>query len=230
MKRRLIAIAVLLSAPAAPQVLPPVQQAIATQPSPSALAQVDLFAGGSESLVARAVGHAEGTRSVDGGKNPGYYGHTDPGDGKPNLGTFSYSPLRDGTSITTPEAADAHYIKKLKDRYETLKSRAAALGLSLTLPEKLNAIDLSNQAPLAVTDSVGFVERLKEAKRKNLKGDDATLYARVWAFWDDKKGGFDAPGLRAYDDISKEESVRRDQDRRLAAIAAALDQYTKERK
>ncbi|NJR66804.1 MAG: hypothetical protein HC772_18210 [Leptolyngbyaceae cyanobacterium CRU_2_3] len=50
-----------------------------------------LFQGNSESLVARAVGSAEGTRTPEGDRNPAYYGHVDPGNKVWNLGTVLLS-------------------------------------------------------------------------------------------------------------------------------------------
>lgn len=187
-----------------------------------------LFEGGSESIVARTVGHAEGTRSANGGKNPSYYGHVDPGNGVWNRGTFSYQ--FGNSENLSPEEADRRQLEKVKGHFDrAVAPKADQLGLNLSLEEKLNAIDLANQAPLAVTENGGFVERLAEAKReKKLDADKATLEARVWSFWDSRKGGWDAPGLRAYDDISKEESIRRDQDRRMQAISDALWEYRQE--
>jgi hypothetical protein len=90
----------------------------------------------------------------------------------------------------------------------------------------LNGIDLINQAPLCVTEDGGYIERLAEAKqKKGLSGEEAILDARVWSFWDAQKGGWDAPGLRAYDDMGKEASIRHDQDRRMGMIDKAMDLY-----
>ena len=41
----------------------------------------DLFTGGPDSLVSKAVGSAEGTRTPTGGYTSAYYGHVDPGNG-----------------------------------------------------------------------------------------------------------------------------------------------------
>jgi hypothetical protein len=203
----------------------PVAPKPAPESAPESTSDAALFSGGSESLVARTVGHAEGTRSVDGGKNPGYYGHLDPGNGVWNRGTFSYQ--FGNAENLSPEAADQRQLKRIKAHYDrAVVPKAEQLGLKLSLEEKLNAIDLANQAPLTVTESGGFVERLAIAKReKKLAADQATLEARVWSFWDTQKGRWDAPGLRAYDHVSKEESIRRDQDRRMKAIANALQEY-----
>ena len=45
---------------------------------------------GSDSPIAIAIGMAEGTRTVDGGKTAAYYWHADPGNGANKFGTFSY--------------------------------------------------------------------------------------------------------------------------------------------
>jgi hypothetical protein len=209
------------------------KQILAQKPADATVTTAEktaMFNGGSESLVARAVGAAEGTRTADGTKTQNYYGHVDPGDGKWNVGTFSYNNTRDGTNITTPEAADAHYLDRLQERAAVIQSKAEQSGIDLTFAEWLNGIDLANQAPRAVMEEGGFVERLAEAKHtKGLSGQAAILESRVWAFWDPQKGGWDAPGLRAYDDISKAESIRRDQERRMLAIADALAVYQQQK-
>ena len=60
-----------------------------------------IFEDGSNSLVARTVGSAEGTRQSDGEHTQAYYGHVDPGNGVWNLGTFSYQ-----HGAESPAAAD----------------------------------------------------------------------------------------------------------------------------
>jgi len=188
----------------------------------------DLFEGGSESFVARTVGAAEGTRTADGGKTQNYHGHVDPGNGVWNRGTFSYQ--FGNAENLSPDEADRRQLAKIKRIYESVMlSKAEKHGVApLTLAEEINGIDLINQAPLTVTEDGGYIERLAEAKQKGLTGDEAILNARIWAFWDPGKGGWDAPGLRAYDDISKEESIRRDQDRRMGMIAKAMAAYERE--
>jgi len=184
-----------------------------------------LFQGGSESLVARTVGAAEGTRAADGGKTSLYEGHTDPGNGVWNRGTFSYQ-FGNEENLTADEA-DRRQMAKIQRIYDSVMlPKAAEKSITpLTLAEEINGIDLINQAPLAVTEEGGYVERLAEAKKKGLSGDEAILEARVWAFWDAGKGDWDAPGLRAYDDLGKEASIRHDQDRRMGMINQALEAY-----
>ncbi len=124
-----------------------------------------LFEKGSESIVARTVGHAEGTRSPDGSRTPAYFGHVDPGNGVWNLGSFSFQHCREAHyQCSTPEQADTFQLQRLKTQAETLEKRTAALKLAITLEEELNAIDLANQAPLAALGKPGYSEHLQRAK------------------------------------------------------------------
>ncbi|NJP10843.1 MAG: hypothetical protein HC866_16340 [Leptolyngbyaceae cyanobacterium RU_5_1] len=219
------------SAPSSPHL--PTSPSPSSSPPPPASAvnpgSEALFTGGSDSLVARTVGAAEGTRTAAGGKTDLYEGHTDPGNGVWNRGTFSYQ--FGNTENLSAQEADRRQLTKIKRIHQTvLLSRAAAEGVApLTLSEELNGIDLINQAPLAVTESGGYVERLAEAKQQGLTGEAAILEARVWAFWDPQREGWNAPGLSAYDDISKQESIRQDQKRRMGMIAEALESYEQQR-
>lgn len=200
----------------------------ATQPTsqPAAKAKVattgkrDYFSGGSESIVARTVGAAEGTRSADGGKTSLWEGHVDPGNGVWNRGTFSYQ--FGNEENLSAEESDKRQVAKIKRIYETVMlPKAQKLGITLTEMEEINGIDLINQAPLCITEDGGYIERLAEAKKKGLTGDEAILHGRVWSFWDPSQNGWDAPGLRAYDDMGKEASIRHDQKRRMGMINQA---------
>ncbi len=177
-----------------------------------------LFANGSDSLVARTVGHAEGTRAPNGSRTPAFFGHTDPGNGVWNLGSFSFQHCQEPRyNCTTPEQADVHQLQRLQTQAEWLRQRAAGLRLALTLEEELNGIDLANQAPLAALSKPGYPEYLRQAKERGLKGQDAILEARVWSYWSPQKQDWDAPGLG-----NTEASIRRDQQRRMLAIARVL--------
>ncbi|HIK15393.1 MAG TPA: hypothetical protein IGS53_08950, partial [Leptolyngbyaceae cyanobacterium M33_DOE_097] len=69
----------------------PVDIPSAPEPAAPSVRRLDtLFKGGSQSVVARTVGHAEGTRTAAGGYTRAYRGHVDPGNGVWNLGTFSF--------------------------------------------------------------------------------------------------------------------------------------------
>ncbi|XHX79083.1 MAG: hypothetical protein RBJ76_03890 [Stenomitos frigidus ULC029] len=180
--------------------------------------QQELFTGGSDSLVARTVGHAEGTRTPDGRKTRAYYGHTDPGNGVWNLGSFSFQHCREVRySCSTPEQADEHQLQRLQSQHAALQQRATAAKLLLTLPEILNGIDLANQAPLAALSDQGYIDRLVQAKQKGFNGQEAILEARVWSYWHPQKNRWDAAGLG-----NTEANIRHDQRRRLLAIARAM--------
>ncbi|XGW00050.1 MAG: hypothetical protein ACAF41_14085 [Leptolyngbya sp. BL-A-14] len=208
--------------------VPPTSDAIADSPSPKpvvrqeaqapepTVAQAgDIFAGGSNSLVARTVGHAEGTRTADGNKTRAYYGHSDPGNGVWNLGSFSYQ-----HGAKSPEEADEKQLRRLQRQADMIRQKADAHRLNLSLEEELNAIDLANQSPLAALETPGYVEWLKKAHDRGLTGSDAVLWARTQSYWDPQRNRWAAPGLG-----NTEGSISHDQNRRLTAIARALDTY-----
>ena len=182
---------------------------------PSSDAQADIFTGGSGSLVARTVGHAEGTRTADGSKTQAYYGHSDPGNGVWNLGSFSYQ-----HGANSPEEADEKQLQRLHRQAEAIRQKADAHRLNLSLEEELNGIDLANQAPMAALDTPGYVEWLKKARDRGLTGSEAVLWARTQSYWNPRLNRWEAPGLG-----NTEGNISHDQNRRLTAIARALDTY-----
>ncbi|HEY9640363.1 MAG TPA: hypothetical protein V6C57_07760 [Coleofasciculaceae cyanobacterium] len=171
-----------------------------------------LFIGNSESLVARAVGSAEGTRTPTGDRNPAYYGHVDPGNKAWNLGSFSYQ-----HAAASPEEADAKQLSRLQDQAAVMQAKAQAQGLTLTTEEVLNGIDLANQAPKAVLDQDGYIEWLSKAHEQGLSGSDAVLWARTQSFLDPNTQQWNAPGLG-----NTQDSIAHDQQRRMQAIDRAL--------
>ncbi|MGF1536563.1 MAG: hypothetical protein ACFB4J_08790 [Elainellaceae cyanobacterium] len=173
-----------------------------------------LFLGESDSLVARSVGHAEGTRTLAGGRTSAYYGHVDPGNGVWNLGSFSYQ-----HQTRSPEEADQKQMQRLRQQALELRHQAEALNLALSLEEELNGIDLANQAPLAALGENGYVQRLAEAYERQLSGADAIVWARTWAYVDPATRQLNAPGLG-----NRIWRVRADQARRRRAIADVLSQ------
>lgn len=183
-------------------------------PPPTPAAAGDLFSGGSESLVARTIGHAEGTRTPEGARTAAYYGHTDPGNGAWNLGSFSYQ-----HGAETPVAADTQQLLRLQRQDQQLQQQAAQKGLSLTLEERLNGLDLANQA--TTTALTHYIERLHQAHSLGLTGNEAILWARTRSFLEPDSGQWNAPGLG-----NTIQGVSRDQQRRLTAIAKVLAQGT----
>ncbi|MGC1306827.1 MAG: hypothetical protein WA885_06330 [Phormidesmis sp.] len=174
-----------------------------------------IFEGGSDSLVAHTVGHAEGTRQWDGQRTKAYYGHVDPGNGVWNLGTFSYQ-----HGAATPEDADEKQLQRLKRQGLEIEAQAADHGLKLSLEERINAIDLANQAPLAALDRGGYIDQLAKAYRLKMNGTEAILWARTNAYLDPDTQMWNAPGLG-----NNVTSISKDQARRMLAIEKALHSY-----
>ncbi|MEM6256230.1 MAG: hypothetical protein AAF821_25230 [Cyanobacteria bacterium P01_D01_bin.156] len=171
-----------------------------------------LFHGGSDSLVARAVGSAEGTRTADGGYTSAYYGHVDPGNRKWNLGSFSYQ-----HGAKSPAAADEKQLKRLYKQALNLRQQASQQQLTLSLAEELNGIDLANQAPLAALDR-GYIDWLAIARQQSMDEVDRITWARTRAFLDPDSGRWNAPGLG-----NTLESIRWDQARRQQAVQQAIE-------
>jgi hypothetical protein len=171
-----------------------------------------LFEGGSNSLVARAVGTAEGTRLPNGQTTWAYYGHIDPGNAAWNMGSFSYQ-----HGANTPEEADEKQLMRLQQQAEMLRQQAQTQGITLTLEAELNGIDLANQSPQAALNSGGYIDRLREAYNQGLQGSEAILWARVQSYRDPDTQQWNAPGLG-----NTFHSIQADQQRRQEAIALAM--------
>jgi hypothetical protein len=184
-----------------------------------AVAPDELFEGGSDSLVAKAVGSAEGTRTPDGGKTWAYYGHVDPGNGAWNMGSFSYQ-----HGATSPDDADRRQLNRLRRQYDVIQESALSAGLRLGLEEQLNGIDLANQAPLAALDQGGYIDRLRQAYARGFRGSEAVLQARTYSYINPRTNRWDAPGLG-----NNLESISRDQARRQNAIAEAINSHQQSR-
>lgn len=177
------------------------------------------FAKLSDELIVRGIGHAEGTRTAWGGKTRAYYGHSDPGNGVWNLGSFSWQ-----HGAKSPEEADMKQLARLKRQSATILAKAKQLGLKLSLEETLNAMDLANQAPLAALDDGGFVDRLLQAKKQKLKGEAAILWARTQSYRNPRTGRWEAPGLG-----NTEDGISHDQNRRMTAIQRAIAVYRQQK-
>jgi murein DD-endopeptidase MepM/ murein hydrolase activator NlpD len=141
-------------------------QELDTGAAPTSIDQ--MFEGGADSLVAIAVGNAEGTRTPDGGKTSAYGSHADPGNGVTNMGTFSYQ-----HGAASPEAADQKQLTRLRGQLDSI-----APELPNDPKVWLNAADLLNQSPAAGAD---FAKYLKQCK-----GD--ILCARVESYQGDAPG------------------------------------------
>ena len=173
-----------------------------------------LFKGGPDSVVARAVGSAEGTRKPNGDRTWAYHGHQDPGNGHWNLGSFSYQ-----HEASSPADADEKQLRRLQNQTVQLQQLAAQKQLELSITEILNGIDLANQAPLAALDR-GYIHRLEEARQLSLTEAEGILHARTWSYWDPDLDQWNAPGLG-----NQWWSISEDQRRRQGAIAQTLALY-----
>jgi len=208
---------VILAVPEPPPLSQSVSEVAALPPPPdvarpSSWDLADLFEGGSDSLVAHAVGHAEGTRTADGGYTRYYNGHTDPGNGVWNLGTFSYQ-----HGASSAAEADAKQLARLQRQATELRQQAEAKGIELTLLEELNGIDLANQAPVTALDR-GYIKWLERAKQTDMNEAERVVWARTRSFIHPDTGRWNAPGLG-----NTLESVTRDQRRRQQAISQVLE-------
>jgi len=175
----------------------------------------DLFAGGTDSLVAKAIGSAEGTRTPNGIRTPAYYGHVDPGNGVWNLGTFSFQ-----HGANSPEDADQKQLKRLQNQADLLHQKAIEHGMTLSLEEKLNGIDLANQAPQAALGDKGYIDWLKQAHDLGMQGAEAVIWARTRSFIDPATGTWNAPGLG-----NNVAAIFDDQERRANAIFRAIEAH-----
>ncbi len=159
-----------------------------------------------------AIGMAEGTRTVDGGKTSAYWGHTDPGNGKHNLGSFSYQ-----HGAASPEQADVLQLQRMYPYIAAMQSFASDHGMSLSALELVAGIDLATQAPLAAQN---YLANLKEAKAQGFAGMEAIFEARSYSYINPYNGQLEASGFG--NDWGR---LRFDQARRIAEIRYALDRY-----
>lgn len=159
-----------------------------------------------------AIGMAEGTRTVDGGKTSAYWGHTDPGNGKHNLGSFSYQ-----HGAASPEHADLLQLQRMYPYIAAMQTFAADNGMSLSALELVAGIDLATQAPLAAQN---YLANLKEAKAQGFAGMEAIFEARSYSYINPYNGQLEASGFG--NDWGR---LRFDQARRISEIRYALERY-----
>jgi hypothetical protein len=81
--------------------------------------------GGSLPLAVTILGAAEGTRNLDGSPKAAYRGHTDPGNGKTNRGSFSYQDQK----VASPEEADRLQLQALAGTRAAYEKAARDAGL-----------------------------------------------------------------------------------------------------
>ncbi len=165
-----------------------------------------------DSLISRAIGHAEGNRALDGSRTQAYYGHTDPGNGVHNQGTFSYQ-----HGAASPQEADQKQLARFREQLPGFESAARAAGLDPRNPLLAAAyFDTFTQAPLAANGPGGFLDQLPELARKGVTPENI-VEARVKSYYDPSTGRLDAPGFG--NDVNR---LRADQIRRTEALAAVV--------
>ena len=129
-----------------------------------------------DSVGNRAICASEGNCNPDGTKTSIYYGHDDPGNGKRNRGFCS----NQGRSKGSIEDADKGCLERMRSRLVSLQSSFVSEGINPDTEVFVNAADLWNQASPRVSDA--FAKAYATATKKDKKGKDAVLWARVEAF------------------------------------------------
>jgi S-layer homology domain len=187
---------------------PSVTEAVAPPPVTSIS---DLFATPDAPGVI-AIGMAEGTRTVDGRPTRAYWGHTDPGNGARNMGSFSYQ-----HGARSPQEADLLQLQRLYPHVNALQATAQEYGMQLSVMELVAGVDLANQAPLATPYYIGL---LKQAHELGYDEMQSILEARAHSYINPDTQQLEAGGFR-----NDWYQLRNDQARRLAAMYYTLQAY-----
>ena len=140
------------------------------------------------------IGMNEGTRDAKGNPTRAYYGHTDPGNGRGNQGTFSAQ-----QGYASAEQADRAWVRKINA--VTLSTftpalRAAGLTPGVAAYERIlfNLQDLYVQAPAAATGRGGLVDRIPEILAAGAT-IEVIAKARADSFFRPGTDVLDAPGF-----------------------------------
>ena len=168
----------------------------------------------SDRTLVCAIGAAEGTRDANCEPTAAYNGHTDPGNGANNLGSFSYQ-----HGANSPADADAAQLARLRQAEKELQRQSVdKFGKPLSKPALGAALDLWNQAPLA---GESFVDNLPTAKPNTAQ----IVEARSRSYIDPPTGKLDAPGLG-----NSPAQVEADQARRTAEVMTQLKKTQPQRR
>jgi murein DD-endopeptidase MepM/ murein hydrolase activator NlpD len=173
--------------------------------------------GGTNSLIAKVIGMAEGNRTASGALTNHAYGHTDPGNGAYNIGSFSaQGALNDGTI----GGSDQRVIDRLiRPRIKELFTAATKAGVLVTPQVLLNYLDLANQAPDAATgwnNGQGFLGKLGELKGR--ENDVNTISALRVESFRNNQGRLETSFKSAGD-------LLRDQQRRMGELTKAITAF-----
>lgn len=158
----------------------------------------------------RAIGYAEGNLTIDGKPTQSYYGHIDVGNGKFNLGAFSYQ-----GNAKTPEQADEIWEAQLiRVLTKPLSKLLTGMNKECHTYVVLNVCDLYTQAPLAVVDRGGLLDQLTGVAYVT---DESIVDYRVLSFYDPVTKKLMAAGFG-----NDPNRLRRDQVRRVKCIREYL--------
>lgn len=177
---------------------------------------------GSNAPGAIIIGNAEGNRTPDGGFTPFYYGHTDPGNGVWNTGSFSHQNHR---GILAPEAADAFELTRLRTRLDPFETAATNAGLDPNNPLlSMSYLDTYNQSPRAAQY---FLDNISQLSGQEITID--SIVALRSGYFVNHDTGLRNPGrgggllaIANRNRISYSTEVTRDQTRRENAVQRAL--------
>jgi hypothetical protein len=192
----------------------------------------------SNAPAAVVIGNAEGNRTPKGGTTPNYKTHTDPGDKKRNMGSFSYNPRGSGKVAKTPQKADTIYLKELNKLKTNYKNKVTAAGL-----DPYNSLlastyfDAATQSPRAANKMLNQIDHIKKngitpdtMKQWRFRGYVDMTTGQRWGYsTTDKTGktkttyagsGFDKGKMS---ETQIQIKIRQDQLRRADAITNALD-------
>ncbi|MBA4124673.1 MAG: LysM peptidoglycan-binding domain-containing protein [Acidobacteria bacterium] len=207
---------------------------------------------GSNAGYAILIGNAEGNRTPEGYFRPSYYGHRDPGDGKWNIGSFSYSNERGGAQkAKSPEDADRIQLGRLyknKDVYAAAMNKAGLDPNNALLATVY--LDMYNQSPTSaelllkpenlkyLKENGVTIETMKEwryrgfinpetgKQRINGRGKSAGGNLASGDLRDGYAGLANRTALKKYNRSATEDElkalIRRDQNRRVDAMIQPL--------
>ena len=166
-----------------------------------------------DSVLSVAIGNAEGNRTVDGGKTGSYGSHVDPGNGKKNLGNFSYQAYQN-KNVQTPAQADQAQLGVLRSFQPKYEAACRKAGMDPNNPRLQAAFfDLANQCSPEIFNR--FLNRLPQTLAGKPLTVENLIKARHDALFDDR-GRFTATGLKT------PAKAMADQTRRMRAIEAVL--------
>lgn len=198
-----------------------IQQQAQTPASTGSINLATFFQGGSNSLAAKVIGMAEGNRTASGGFTQHAKGHTDPGNGAYNIGSFS---AQGGLNRGSIAASDEAVINELLKPYASkLAEQASRVGVQVTPKLLLNYLDTLNQGGSQVvtgwndsTKGAGFLGKL--AMIKGRENDDAAIRQLRVESYRNTSGRLETT-------FANQSALERDQQRRMGELARAQSAF-----